>query len=312
MVALDKQFDHHHGTKPRSSVRWRDESWQAGKSPGRRIAEILPARSHRDTSNFSNTSCANEIIYCGYRYDPESQLYYVRNRNYNPVLGRWIQRDPIGYQGGINLYEYVGGMAAEMVDPWGLAWWNPVTWWFPNGVTPDVQIQQGSISDYRLFNAAVGKIGDFRQRPGESKKACLARLAMLYDRATMYMDETYQEAVQAEANSLYQAGVLDQLSQAERQAMITAALSIVPTLGEVGAAGAGRIFFPPIGGIVGGGMQIGGLGIITGYNVTQAIQGSSVNVPRQFRREFGLFLAMQGRLNSSLAGAIGKCKCFTG
>jgi RHS repeat-associated protein len=32
---------------------------------------------------------ANEIMYCGYRFDPENELYYVRNRTYNPVLGRW-------------------------------------------------------------------------------------------------------------------------------------------------------------------------------------------------------------------------------
>ncbi len=62
----------------------------------------------------------NEIIYCGYRYDPESELYYVRNRTYNPVLGRWLQRDPIGYAGGVNLYEYVGGRATDAVDPDGL------------------------------------------------------------------------------------------------------------------------------------------------------------------------------------------------
>ena len=63
---------------------------------------------------------ANEIIYCGYRLDPESQLYYVRNRTYNPVLGRWIQRDPIGYEGGINLYGYLKSGPVENVDPSGL------------------------------------------------------------------------------------------------------------------------------------------------------------------------------------------------
>jgi RHS repeat-associated protein len=62
---------------------------------------------------------ANDIIFCGYRYDPESQLYYVRNRTYSPFLGRWIQRDPIGYAGGINLYEYVGGRVLVTVDPEG-------------------------------------------------------------------------------------------------------------------------------------------------------------------------------------------------
>ena len=121
MVALDKQFDHHHGTKPRSCGRWRDESWQAGKSAERRTADILYARRPRDTSNSSNTSCANERNYCGYRFDSETQLYYVRNRTYNPVLGRWIQRDPIGFKDGANLYGYVESGPVGAVDPTGLA-----------------------------------------------------------------------------------------------------------------------------------------------------------------------------------------------
>ena len=119
LVALDKQFDHHR-TKPRSSVRWRNESWQTGKSAERRTADILSARRPRDTSISLNTSCANEIIYCGYRFDPESQLYYVRNRTYNALLGRWIQRGPIGYQGRINFYQFVGSGPVGMVDPSGL------------------------------------------------------------------------------------------------------------------------------------------------------------------------------------------------
>ena len=67
---------------------------------------------------------ANEIIFCGYRFDPETRLYYVRNRMYvmgtdGISVGRWLQRDPIGYQGGINLYEYVGGRSEVAVDPGG-------------------------------------------------------------------------------------------------------------------------------------------------------------------------------------------------
>ncbi len=63
---------------------------------------------------------ANEIIYCGYRFNPEAKLYYVRNRTYSPILGRWIQRDPIGYAGGVNLYEYVEGFPSLTPDPLGL------------------------------------------------------------------------------------------------------------------------------------------------------------------------------------------------
>ena len=41
-------------------------------------------------------------------------------RLYNPQLGRWISRDPIGEQGGINLYGYVGNDPVNLVDPYGL------------------------------------------------------------------------------------------------------------------------------------------------------------------------------------------------
>ena len=71
-----------------------------------------------DSATQSNFG-ANDIIYCGYRYDPETENYYVRNRFYSPTLGRWLTRDPIGYQGGVNLYEYVGGDPAGNMDPAG-------------------------------------------------------------------------------------------------------------------------------------------------------------------------------------------------
>jgi RHS repeat-associated protein len=64
---------------------------------------------------------ANSIIYCGYRYDPESENYYVRNRYYAPALGRWLTRDPIGVKGGTNLYAYVASSPVGKVDAWGLA-----------------------------------------------------------------------------------------------------------------------------------------------------------------------------------------------
>ncbi len=63
---------------------------------------------------------ANDTIYCGYRYDAESQLYYVRNRTYNQIFARWLERDPIDYAGGISRYEYVGRTpTARETDPNG-------------------------------------------------------------------------------------------------------------------------------------------------------------------------------------------------
>ncbi len=94
---------------------------------------------------------ANETILCDYPdnkrvstdigtglNDPDTGLWYIRSRTYNSIPGtvlrqepksrqatgvaaRVLQRDPIGYAGGINLYEYVGGLADAAVDPMGLA-----------------------------------------------------------------------------------------------------------------------------------------------------------------------------------------------
>jgi RHS repeat-associated protein len=62
---------------------------------------------------------ANEILFCGYRYDPETGLYHVRNRMYHPMLGRWLQRDPIEYKDGMNLYGYGMGNPVNRLDPQG-------------------------------------------------------------------------------------------------------------------------------------------------------------------------------------------------
>jgi RHS repeat-associated protein len=55
------------------------------------------------------------------RSDFASGLVYFGYRFYVPHLGRWLNRDPLQEEGGINLYAYVKGDPLGYVDPDGLA-----------------------------------------------------------------------------------------------------------------------------------------------------------------------------------------------
>lgn len=67
----------------------------------------------------SSTAVGNQIGYCGYVFAPETQSYLVRFRWYLPPLGRWGQRDPMGYVDGMSLYESVRSDPIVHRDPFG-------------------------------------------------------------------------------------------------------------------------------------------------------------------------------------------------
>lgn len=53
---------------------------------------------------------------------PDSGLYLTNFRAYDPVIGRWLSRDPLEESGdpSANLYAYVGGSPTVLIDPLGL------------------------------------------------------------------------------------------------------------------------------------------------------------------------------------------------
>ncbi len=65
----------------------------------------------------------NLPLYASYWWDARVGVYHVRHRVLDPESGRWLQRDPIGYAGGSNLYGYVGDVPHFGVDPMGLDAW---------------------------------------------------------------------------------------------------------------------------------------------------------------------------------------------
>ena len=69
----------------------------------------------------AGTNPAVNNLYQGMTIDPVTGLYYARNRNYSPSLGRWINQDPAGYINGANSYQFVESNPVGNVDPWGLS-----------------------------------------------------------------------------------------------------------------------------------------------------------------------------------------------
>jgi len=63
----------------------------------------------------------NPFMWTGQRQDVAIGLYHFPFRTYSPRLGRWLQRDPLGYVDGVNLYEYVRGRPTHFFDDVGMA-----------------------------------------------------------------------------------------------------------------------------------------------------------------------------------------------
>ena len=71
-------------------------------------------------------SIENNLRFPGQYYDEDTGLHYNWHRYYDPETGRYLTPDPIGLDGGINLYAYVHNDPVMFVDPTGLIKWSVV------------------------------------------------------------------------------------------------------------------------------------------------------------------------------------------
>ena len=78
-------------------------------------------RTHRDSSASFDIVALNPFRFSSEYYDSELDLVYYNFRHYSPSLGRFLSRDPIEEQGGLNLYAFVGNKPSLHTDVLGTA-----------------------------------------------------------------------------------------------------------------------------------------------------------------------------------------------
>ena len=83
--------------------------------------------------------------FTGYYVHQPSGLQFALYRAYDADLGRFINRDPMGERGGLNLYRYVANSPINYYDPLGLSLSSFMNWLIPgwNDLYPDPS-QSGS------------------------------------------------------------------------------------------------------------------------------------------------------------------------
>lgn len=82
--------------------------WRGRYSPFGEVEEVV-------------SQVENNVRFPGQYFDSETGLHYNNFRDYDPVTGRYIESDPIGLDGGYNLYAYAFNDPLQYIDFWGLS-----------------------------------------------------------------------------------------------------------------------------------------------------------------------------------------------
>lgn len=104
----------------------KDERGSIEKVVNIKSGEVVEEISYGDWGNIKSDSNADfqPFRYAGGLYDSDTGLIRFGVRDYDPTIGRWTSKDPIGFAGGdTNFYGYVANDPINFIDPMGLWRW---------------------------------------------------------------------------------------------------------------------------------------------------------------------------------------------
>lgn len=77
-------------------------------------------------ATLANPAYISPLLFSTKYFDHEIGLYYYGYRYLEPGAGRWLNRDPLAEQGGVNLYGFCANDPINLNDPLGLVWRSEV------------------------------------------------------------------------------------------------------------------------------------------------------------------------------------------
>jgi len=121
----------------------------------------------------STGTVVNPLRYTAREFDSETGLYYDRARYYDSQTGRFISEDPIGFNGGMDVYAYAGNSPATLTDPFGLQ--GPTTATPPVTTPYPGEPPAGAVDEVIEALESAGQSAS-----GAASTAASAALAILY------------------------------------------------------------------------------------------------------------------------------------
>jgi len=184
----------------------------------------------------SKEAVPQRYTYTGRESSAESSHMWYRWRSFNPQAGRWYQRDPLGYAGSEQLYEYARNNAAFFTDPFGLI--SPIrpirvirTHWIQERtvhvhftiVEPWTHFSEMTTSVEELF---LGLLWDYDY---DKKCCCLYSATRSITEDLKYRDQVI--------NNIILDTKLTQSPSSRQEAKITAAIGLFAGVGDLYSVG---------------------------------------------------------------------------